>query len=183
MFRIPVDANLDLALLEPRPAGMLFAVIDENRAHLRRWLPWVDATRSPHDSAAFLHATLGQFARGESLSVAILSHGALAGGIGYHPIDWTSRRTSLGYWLAASFQGRGLMHRAVRAMTQHAFASLGLHRLEIRAAVENQRSRNVAERAGFQLEGIARGNEWLHDRFVDHAVYSALATEWSPSPR
>lgn len=183
MFRIPVDATLDLVLLEPRHAGMLFAVVDENRAHLRRWLPWVDATRSVHDSAAYIHATLGQFARSEALSVGIFTQGALAGGIGYHPIDWNSRRTSLGYWLASSFQGRGLMHRAVRAMTSHAFVALGLHRMEIRAAVENARSRKVAERAGFQHEGTCRGAEWLHERFVDHAVYGALATEWNPVAR
>ncbi|MCX7275670.1 MAG: hypothetical protein NTV19_21590, partial [Burkholderiales bacterium] len=63
MFRIPVDPTLDLVLLEPRHAGLLFALVDENRAHLRRWLPWVDATRGVGDSAAYIHATLGQFAR------------------------------------------------------------------------------------------------------------------------
>lgn len=183
MFRIPVDPTLDLVLLEPRHAGLLFALVDENRAHLRRWLPWVDATRGVGDSAAYIHATLGQFARSEALSVGIFSQGALAGIIGYHPIDWMNRRTSLGYWLAAPFQGRGLMTRAVRALTTHAFVALGLHRLEIRAGVENHRSRQVAERAGYKLEGVARGNEWMHDRFIDHAVYAVLATEWTPVAR
>lgn len=183
MFRLPVDATLDLVLLEPRHAGMLYAVVDENRAHLRRWLPWVDATRSVADSAGFIHATLGQFARSESLAVGIFTQGVLAGSIGYHAIDWANRRTSLGYWLAAPYQGRGLMTRAVRAMTTHAFVSLGLHRMEIRAAVENARSRQVAERAGYRHEGTCRGAEWLTDRFVDHAVYGVLATEWNPVAR
>lgn len=183
MFRIPVDPTLDLVLLEPRHAGMLFAVVDENRAHLRRWLPWVDATRGVSDSAAYIHATLGQFARSEALTVGIFTQGALAGCIGYHPIDWMSRRAALGYWLASSFQGRGLMTRATRAMTTHAFVALGLHRMEIRAGVENKRSRQVAERAGFQFEGVSRGSEWLHDRFIDHAVYGALAPEWPLVPR
>lgn len=183
VFRIPVDATLDLVLLEPRHAGMLYAVVDENRAHLRRWLPWVDATRSVADSAAFIQLCLGQFARTEALTVALFTQGALAGSIGYHPIDWSNRRTSLGYWIAASFQGRGLMTRAVRALTTHAFLSFGLHRMEIRAAVENTRSRQVAERAGFRPEGTCRGAEWLNDRFVDHAVYGVLATEWNPLGR
>ncbi len=180
MFRLPVDGSLDLALLEPRHAGMLFALIDENRAHLRRWLPWVDATRGVADSAAFLQLTLEQFARTQSLNVGILSHGALAGMIGYHAIDWHNRRTGIGYWLAQRFEGKGLMTRATRCLTAHGFVALGLHRLEIRAATDNARSRAVAERAGYVSEGVCRGAEWVHDRFVDHAVYSALATEWKP---
>lgn len=180
MFRLPVDSTLELALLEPRHAGMVFALVDENRAHLRRWLPWVDATRSVTDSAAYLQMTLEQFARAQSLSVGIMSQGALAGMIGYHTIDWANRRTSIGYWLAQRYEGRGLMTRSTRALTAHGFVALGLHRLEIRAATDNPRSRNVAERAGYLHEGVSRGSEWLHDRFVDHAVYGAIATSWKP---
>jgi ribosomal-protein-serine acetyltransferase len=178
MFRMPIDKSLDLALLEHRHAGMLYAVIDENRDHLRRYLPWVDNTRSVHDSVGFVQATLEQFARSQSLSAGIFFHGALAGVIGYHTIDWANRRTALGYWLSASFQGHGIMTRAVRAMTTHAFTALSLHRMEIRAAVDNKRSRTVAERAGYRHEGVCRGAEWLHDRFVDHAVYGVTAPDW-----
>ena len=89
-----------------------------------------------------------------------------------------NRRTAIGYWLAAGTQGRGVMSRAVRALTAHGFVALGLHRLEIRAATDNRRSRAVAERSGYHFEGICRGAEWLHERFVDHAVYGALATDW-----
>jgi ribosomal-protein-serine acetyltransferase len=178
MFRIPIDKNLDLALLEHRHASMLFAVVDENRDHLRRYLPWVDNTRTVNDSVGFIQATLEQFARSQSLSTGIFFHGALAGVIGYHTIDWANRRTALGYWLSSSYQGHGIMTRAVRAMTSHAFGALSLHRMEIRAALENKRSRGVAERSGFKFEGTCRGAEWLHDRFVDHAVYGVTAPEW-----
>ena len=181
MFRIPVDKSLDLALLEVRHASMLFALVEENREHLRRYLPWVDATRTVNDSITYINATLEQFARSQSVNVGIFTQGMLAGICGYHVIDWANRRTALGYWLAASFQGRGLMTRSVRALTAHAFSSLGLHRLEIRAALENKRSRQVAERAGYRFEGICRGAEWLHERYVDHAVYGLLSTDWTPS--
>lgn len=178
MFRMPVDKSLDLVLLEHRHAGMLYAVVDENRDHLRRYLPWVDSTRSVNDSVAFIQSALEQFARSQSLNVGIFHHGALAGVIGYHTIDWANRRTAIGYWLAAAYQGHGLMTRSVKALTTHGFTALGLHRLEIRAATDNKRSRSVAERAGYRFEGVCRGAEWLHDRFVDHAVYGVTAPEW-----
>ncbi|WP_252393492.1 GNAT family protein [Hydrogenibacillus sp. N12] len=104
--------------------------------------------------------------------------GTLVGVIGYHRIDWENKKTSLGYWLDPTVQGRGIMTRAARTMVDHAFFHLGLNRLEIRAATENTRSRRVAERLGFTLEGIIREAEWLGDRFVDHAVYGLLAREW-----
>jgi ribosomal-protein-serine acetyltransferase len=45
-------------------------------------------------------------------------------------------------------------------------------------ATENEKSCAVPERLGFRREGIERQAEWLYDHFVDHAVYSALASEW-----
>jgi ribosomal-protein-serine acetyltransferase len=178
MFRIPVDDSLDLALLEPRHAPILFALVHDNRPHLRRYLPWVDGTRTVQDSAAFIQSALDQFARGIALHVAIYAEGQLAGLCGTHAIQWAHRRTELGYWLGEKFQGRGLMTRAVRALGTYCFRSLELHRLEIRAAVDNKRSRSVAERLGFRLEGVSRQTEWLYDRFVDHAMYGVLASEW-----
>lgn len=180
MFRWPLEPGFDLCLLEARHTEALYALIDTERAHLRRYLSWVDATRGPHDSAMFIQTMLEHFARSQSLSVGIFSEGELAGVVGYHLIDWANRRTSLGYWLSHRFEGRGLMTRAVRAMTRHAFEQLGLHRLEIRAATDNRRSRAVAERAGYTFEGLCPGAEWLHDRFVDHAIYGALRPSWTP---
>lgn len=182
MFRLPVDPSLDLVLLEARHAGMLFALVEENRAFLRRWLPWVDATRTVADSHAWIQRSLEEFALARALPVGLLSDRALAGVCDLHGLDWGNRRAHVGYWLGEAWQGRGLMTRAVRALTTHAFVALGLHRLEIHAATENRRSRAVAERLGFRLEGTLRQAEWLHERFVDHAVYGALAPEWRPPP-
>lgn len=178
MFRLPVDDSLELVLLEQRHAPILFALIEENRPHLRQWLPWVDASRTMNDALGWISASLDQFAKGMSLNVGLFSKGMLVGIAGYHTIDWANRRTSIGYWLSAAHQGKGLMARAVRALTTHAFVSLQLNRLEIRAALENRRSRAVAERLGYKYEGQCRQAEWLYDRFVDHAIYGMLAREW-----
>ncbi len=178
MFRLQVDSSLDLVLLETRHAGMLYALVDQNRAHLREYLPWVDATRSIADSQTWIQGALEQFARSQSLNVGLWTHGALAGVAGYHTVDWPNRRTSLGYWLAESHQGRGLMTRAVRALSDHALVSLGINRIEVRAAMDNRRSRAVAERLGYQFEGTCRQAEWLYDHFVDHAIYAMLRSDW-----
>jgi len=43
---------------------------------------------------------------------------------------------------------------------------------------ENTRSRAIAERLGFRLEGVHRDAEWLYDHFVDLACYAMVARDW-----
>ncbi len=178
MFRHTIDGRTELRLMLPADAAALFAVTDANRAHLRRWLPWLDAVKSSTDSAGFIQATLKQFADRQGFSAAIVRDGEIAGIIGHHRISWANRNTSLGYWIAASHQGRGIMTAACRAVVAHAFAEYELHRVEIRCATGNARSRAIPERLGFRHEGTIREAEWLYDRFVDHEVYGLLRHEW-----
>lgn len=84
----------------------------------------------------------------------------------------------IGYWLSANHQGKGVITKSCRCMMTYAFEELKLNRLVIRAAVENHRSRAIAERLGFVQEGIARQSGWVHDRYLDLVTYSLLADEW-----
>jgi ribosomal-protein-serine acetyltransferase len=86
---------------------------------------------------------------------------------------------SIGYWLAAPWQGKGIMTTACAALIDHAFKELKLHRVEIRCATGNARSRAIPERLGFVKEGVIRQGEWVNDRFLDLAVYGMLATDWA----
>ena len=113
--------DVRLVLLEPRHAEPLFRVVDQNRAHLRRWLPWVDATRSVDDTLAFIRHTQRQFGENDGVQTAILAGGEIAGMIGHVRIDWPHRTAYLGYWLAEAHQGRGIMTRACTAYIHHAF--------------------------------------------------------------
>ena len=73
------------------------------------------------------------------------------------------------------------MTLAVRALVEHAFRGLRVHRVEIRAAVDNVRSRAIPERLGFTNEGVLRGAQRFPDRYEDLVVYSLLAPEWPPN--
>ncbi len=174
----PLSDELSLTLLERHHAAALFRLVQENRNHLRRWFPWVDATRSVEDTLAFICSTQRQFADNNGIQTAILFRGEMVGVIGQRQIDWANRSTSLGYWLAEPFQGRGIMSACCGAYMTYTLGTLGLNRVEIRAAVENSRSRGIPERLGFQFEGVIRQAEWLYDHFVDHAVYGLLQHEW-----
>jgi ribosomal-protein-serine acetyltransferase len=178
VLRGELPGGAHLRLLEEADAGELYALTDRNRAHLEPWLPWVPMTRSPADTLEFIRATRRQEAADDGLQLGIVDHdGAIAGIAGFHRIDWPNRATTIGYWLSADRQGRGLMTSAVRALVDHAFGERGLHRVEISAAVGNARSRAIPERLGFRAEGVRRDAERHGERYLDLVVYALLETD------
>ncbi|MDG4817615.1 GNAT family N-acetyltransferase [Micromonospora sp. WMMD956] len=63
----------------------------------------------------------------------------------------------VGFMTAPHARGRGYMPAATTALAAWGFTTLGLARVEWRALVGNTASRRVAEKAGFTMEGTARG--------------------------
>ena len=177
MTTIAISEDLSLNTLELRHAEELFELTDRNRLYLRRWLPWLDGIRMVEDTRGFIRSTLAQARENNGFQAVMLSGGKLAGVVGHHQIDWRNRATALGYWVGEEFQRRGLVTAACRRLVGHSFDVLGLHRVEIRCAVENHRSRAIPERLGFRFEGRFRDAEWLYDHWVDHAVYARLAPD------
>jgi len=178
MFRLTIDAETSLHPVEERHAPELFALTARNRARLRAWLPWPDAVTREEHTREFIRTARTQLAAGNGFQTALLHGGVIAGMVGLHYVDRLNGTTSIGYWLDAAHEGRGLATRAVACVLDHIFGELALELAEIRAATGNRRSRALAERLGFREDGTLRLRERLHDRRVDHVVYSLLASEW-----
>lgn len=178
MFSYPITTDTWLGLLTHQDVPALFALTDASRTSLREWLPWVDFTRTPSDTLNFVNAALQQLASNNGFQAGIWTRGQLAGCIGLHGIDWANRQTSIGYWLGSDFEGQGLMTRSAAAVTTLAFTHYHLNRVEIRAAIDNSKSRGIPERLGFRQEGVSKQAEWIYDHFVDHAIYAMLRGDW-----
>jgi ribosomal-protein-serine acetyltransferase len=175
---LTVDARLRLRAVGPADAPGLFALIDAQRAFLRRWLPWVDETRREDDTRAFIELAKRQWQAGQGFEFVIERDQELCGAIGLNRIERANRLGSIGYWLRSDRQGLGIMTSSCRRLIGFGFDELGLNRLVLAAAVDNRPSRSVAERLGFALEGVFREAEWVNDRFVDHARYALLRRDW-----
>jgi ribosomal-protein-serine acetyltransferase len=173
-----VDDHVVLRQLVPEDARALFRLVDGDRQRLRRTLPWVDGTRGVDDTIAFLRTSVEEAEDGEGWQLGIFVDGELCGVVGHHSLSWLHARVNLGYWLAAEHEGRGLMTRACTTVIDHAFSQLSMQRVEICAAIDNVRSRAVAERLGLVQEGVRRQAEKIGERFVDLVVYGVLAHEW-----
>jgi RimJ/RimL family protein N-acetyltransferase len=73
-------------------------------------------------------------------------------------------------------RGRGLMTRAVRLLCDWLLEE-GVGRIELRTHPDNEASQKLAQRAGFQREGLERASIWLHGERVDAIVWSLLPTD------
>lgn len=172
-----VDENIQLRLVEWRHADAIFALVEKNREHLGRWLPWVESSTSVDSTKEFIATALEQYGRNDGFQASIWYQGELVGMIGFHMWDFADKKTEIGYWLAESHTGKGIMTKAVQAIVKYAFETLDLNRVEILCAVGNDKSCAIPERLGFIHEGILRKSHKLHGKLIDMNIFALLAEE------
>lgn len=183
---IDVPERLDgerTVLLAPRSGigAELAVVIGQSLSHLRPWMPWAQEAPTAESSELVVRRMQADFIARRDLTYQLYarrtdgSPGRLLGGTGLHRMDWAVRRFEIGYWIRPEAVGQGHVTEAVKLLTNMAFDQLAARRVEIRCDPRNVKSRSVAERCGFELEGILR-NEALgvdgHAR--DTCVYSRI---------
>jgi len=180
-FRKEVAAGIEIRQFKPADGAAIFGLVEKNRAYLREWLPWVDYTQSVADVESFISRASQQLADGRGPNAGIWVEGALCGSIGCHPIDWSNRNCSIGYWLDAGFQGKGLVSQCCTSLLDYLFDDLFLHRVTIRCGTANTRSCAIPARLGFQREGVIREAEWVSNRWIDLVIWGMLAADWRES--
>jgi [ribosomal protein S5]-alanine N-acetyltransferase len=82
---------------------------------------------------------------------------------------------NLGYFVAREVNGRGVATRAVALAAEHAFGTLGLHRLEAGTLVDNVASQRVLEKNGFDRIGVARNYLRIAGEWRDHVLFQRVA--------
>lgn len=175
---LPLDETLRLERLAEAHAEALFAVIEQDRTHLAEFLPWVPRMQSAEDFRRYVQTSETLFREKTDVSFAIVRAGVPVGRVGLHAIHPQNQSAAIGYWLGCDAEGLGIMTRSCKTLLTYGFGELGLQRIELKAAVENSKSRAVAERLRFRQEGVLRQAEWVNGRFLDLALYALLRDEW-----
>jgi ribosomal-protein-serine acetyltransferase len=166
----------EVRILDPDDAEEIYAIVEADRDRLQARMPWAGGA-TVETTRAFIEADR---ASNGLDALGIFVDGAYVGGIGIRP-DPMHGDAEIGYWIGPAHEGRGLVTRACRALIDHAFGELGLHRVTIRCALDNARSRAIPERLGFTEEGLMREAGWAGDRHHDLVVYGLLDREWRRS--
>ncbi|MGH2635902.1 MAG: GNAT family N-acetyltransferase [Actinomycetota bacterium] len=177
MSPLPADlgdgAVLRRLTIEDLP--VIWALVEAERDRIGIWMPWVEVTTTIDDQRRWLEGVVAD--QGSLDGSGMFVDGVYVGGAGLSPGPF-GVSGEIGYWIGSAYEGRGLVTRAVQALIDVGFTELGLHRIEIRAGVENVRSRAIPERLGFTREGVLRGEGRGSGGFYDLVVYGLLEDEW-----
>jgi RimJ/RimL family protein N-acetyltransferase len=74
--------------------------------------------------------------------------------------------------------GRGYGTEATQLMIDHAFGTLGLHRIALFVFEFNVRAIRAYKRCGFVIEGRSRESIWRDGRWWDELAMSILESDW-----
>jgi ribosomal-protein-serine acetyltransferase len=177
-----IGARVHVVPSEPVHVNAFWDAIRTSRSTLEPWLPWVPFVADLDAASRFLHASANDWDAQKAVRLAIQSNHdhRLLGIVSIEALQPMHRNGDLGYWLMPSVVGHGVMTEACTLVLDWAFHVCGTHRVRVAASTENARSLRVIERLGFQFEGIARHAEFCAGRWLDHRVYSMLATDARP---
>lgn len=172
--------RLILRILPPQEAHRLVAWDELNRAHLAPWEP-------AHDPAFFTPAyfvsrqeqALRDYETGNAIRLVMQDRasGELVGRCSLtNIVRGPFQACHLGYCLGYQWEGQGLMHEALRAVIDHAFTDLDLHRIMANYMPANVRSGRLLARLGFVQEGVAKSYLQIAGKWEDH-VLTALVND------
>jgi RimJ/RimL family protein N-acetyltransferase len=123
-------------------------------AEIVRWLSFVPQPYTEEDARFYVEDCIAAPEERKPFAITDAETGEVIGSI-----DMRINRMHtghVGYWLAAEARGRGLTTAALRALSRWAIEDLGLGRVELVTDPDNLASQRVAEKAGFQREGVLR---------------------------
>lgn len=148
---------------EPEDAAVVNQAVIESINELRPWMAWAKENPTIEQTAENIRRAHAKFLLREDLMYLLTLKESssqtgkpLVGCSGLHSINWEIPSFEIGYWARSTFAGKGYITEAVRGLTDFAFSQLGANRVFIKCDVKNVRSLAVAERAGFEKEGLHR---------------------------
>ena len=176
------DGVVTLRPWSERDIPVLVALLDAD-PEITRWMDTIPQPYGEDDARGWVERTSGYWREGTGAQFAITDaeNGAVLGGIGIGWTDATHEVAEVGYWLASDARGRGLTTRALTLVARWTLGELQCQRLQLRADERNVASQRVAEKVGFQREGVLRSVQFSprHKRRVDFVMFSLLPTDMS----
>jgi ribosomal-protein-alanine N-acetyltransferase len=128
----------------------------------------------------FIAWTNAQRAAGHYLCFAVVPHGGetAVGIIQVRQLEAGFGIAEWGFAIGQPFWGTGLFVEAAELVLAFTFDTVGVHRLEARAAVVNGRGNGALQKLGARREAVLRKSFSRNGRDLDQALWSILAEDW-----
>ena len=181
MTPLATDGRIAIRRFAPADLGPFYAAVDESRAELSLWMPWMHDAYTIADTRDWLAQRDAEWDARRDYSTIVVDafSGAILGASGFNQINHEQRIANLGYWVRTSCTGRGVASSAARLCARWGFATLGFGRAEIVAMRANVASCRAAEKAGARFEGFARNRLFLRGDWHEAAMYALVPGDFA----
>ena len=175
--------RLTLRRYRTEDAASLLCLIDSNRELLVHEFALLAGLRSNADAESYLAAEDEQWNAGRTFcyGIRLKPSDELIGHMRVKNIAWEIPSAELGYFVGGEWQRRGYAGETIRRVLQSAFGEISFERIFLRILPTNEPSLRLAQKLGFQREGLLR-NAYRCGLGELHDVYylSILRREYLP---
>ena len=184
LVELPLRLETERLVIRPLRTGdgpILHEALSESIAELREFLwflPWIAEEPTRESAEIRCRKAEANFVGRTDLAYLAFDKATdrLIGSVGLHRTDWQVPKTEVGYWIRTAATRKGYASEGVRALVEVAFDRLSAQRVELVTDERNIPSRRVAERCGFQLEGVLHSVQRGEDgRLRNACIYARLA--------
>src|SRR6478672_10389885 len=158
------DAPSLFALLTTEEVARFISPPPSSVEGFERFIDWAARQRAAGQYACFA-VTLAD----SDTAIGIFQVRSLEPGFG--TAEW-------GFAFGSAFWGTGLFQQGAALVLDFAFDTLGVHRLEARAAVKNGRGNRALEKLGAVQECLLRRSFEKNGEYLDQMLYAMLDTDW-----
>ena len=175
---MPLIVSKDIALdiIQIKDRNLFFNLIDSNRQYLSQDISWINECLTLDEAQAYIERSLQSLEFFQAIRLGIFYAGQLIGSILVTPY-WNDDAFELGYWIGASFQGRGIINMSCSTVLETMYNKLGLKKAIIRCAFDNLRSNSVAKKLGFDVKEIKYSsknntNYFIYYKLLNNITYN-----------
>jgi [ribosomal protein S5]-alanine N-acetyltransferase len=161
------DAQSLFALLTTQEVSRFISPPPSTVEGFERFISWTHRQR-----AAGTYACFAVTLKGFDTAIGIFQVRETEPGFG--TAEW-------GFAIGSAFWGSGIFTEGAELVLDFAFDTIGVHRLEARAAIRNGRGNRALQKLGAVQEGVLRKSFLKNGEFLDQALYAMVEDDWRAS--
>jgi len=129
----------------------------------------------------FIAWTHRERAAGHYVCFAVVPHGmdSAIGIFQVRQLEPSFDTAEWGFAIGSQFWGTGVFVDGAKMVVDFTFNTIGTHRLEARAAVQNGRGNAALKKLGATAEGVLRKSFLRNDEYLDQTLWTILAADWA----
>jgi len=171
--------NFSIRLLVEQDIESYYKLVQKNRSRLEAFFTGTTSkTKTYEDTQTFLSDMVQRTKEKTYFPYIIIddTSNTIAGFLDLKNIDWNIPKSELGCYIDEDYEGKGISSEAVKIFCDYSFSEFKFKKIFLRTHPSNLAARNIAEKCGFEVEGILRREyKTTSGEIIDLIYYGKLS--------